>query len=90
MASANGIVFPFHPASMTRITIAADPVGTSAGNVMRSSRLAEMSALRLTVFAICATPFTPPKQMRVYDDLFSTPKTPTLGERQTRRVSEGR
>src|SRR5208282_5250159 len=36
----------------TVITIAADPVGTSAGNVMRSSRLGGMFVLKVTVFAM--------------------------------------
>src|SRR5271157_425904 len=44
------------PVGETVITIAADPVGTSAGSVMRSSRLAGISALSVTVFTIRASP----------------------------------
>lgn len=44
------------------ITTAADPVGTSAGNVMRSSLLAGMSVLRVTVFTIGTSPHSSPYQ----------------------------
>jgi hypothetical protein len=40
------------PEDETVITIFAGPVGTSAGSLMRSSRLAGISALRVTVFII--------------------------------------
>jgi hypothetical protein len=50
------------PEDETVITISADPVGTSAGSLMRSSRLAGISALRVTVFTIRPSPHLSPYQ----------------------------
>ena len=41
---------------LTIITIEAEPVGTSAGSVTRSSRLAGISVLSVTVFTMGVSP----------------------------------
>jgi hypothetical protein len=48
------VVEVMDPEGETIITMEADPAGTSEGRVMRSSRLAGMSVVRVTVLTISA------------------------------------